>query len=288
MRNVCGITGWMILFIAGCGGLDINMLSSNKDVTQAFKMAKAATKIGTAAIPINTEKEIQIGRVVAARVAGRYGIYHDPGLTHYVALVGLAAVLSSDRTDLVYHFAILDTDEANAFAAPGGYIFVTRGTLRELENEAQLAAVLAHEVAHVARRHIIKAVQKANLTAAVTSSAADVMDVKGELFKNVTNFATDMVFKGLSREDEYEADRFGTEYAYRVGYQPSGLKEFLEHLQSTGAAKDRSGASQLFATHPKPSDRIKELDKVIREKGLASVNLPRLSDRYRNEITIRN
>ena len=274
-------TGWLILCLSlsSCAGLENISISGYKPLENAFKGVKAANRIGTAALPISDEKEIQIGQVVAARVASRYGIYSDDALTKYISLVGQSLALRSGRVEIPYHFAILDSDEVNAFAAPGGYIFITKGILKKIQNEAQLAGVLAHEISHVAERHVVKAIRKANITAAVIKSGADYMAVGGELFEAVANKSTELVFRGLDRGDELESDRLGVEMSTRVGYAPKGLKEFLHVLK--GHEKSRKmGVQDLLATHPKLGDRMIQLSEFMEGEGLSKKAGPLLADRF--------
>ncbi len=117
--------------------------------------------IGAAALPIGPEKEKEIGFGIAATVIGRYHMVNDPALTHYVNLVGQAVAQQSIRGDEIqFHFGVLDTDDVNAFAAPGGFILVTRGALALMDNEAELAGVLAHEVGHVDQKHVLKEIRR--------------------------------------------------------------------------------------------------------------------------------
>jgi len=129
----------------------------NVDLDRALK---AGGQLVKAAKPMNFKQEHLLGRQVAARIAGNFGVWNDKSWTLYVNLVGRALAPYSERPDIKYRFAILDTDDVNAYAAPAGYIFITRGLLKKLDSEAQLAGVLGHEIAHVARKHIVKEVQK--------------------------------------------------------------------------------------------------------------------------------
>ncbi len=267
--------------LAACAGLEnINLESKDTGVQNVFKGIKAANRIGIAALPISDEKEIQIGQVVAARVAAKYPVWENAPVTKYVNLLGQALAHQSGRTEIPYHFAVLDSDEINAFAAPGGYIFINRGTIKAAKNEAELAGVLAHEISHVAERQIVKALRKQNITTAVAKSGEDYLKVGGEMFEAVANAASDMVFRGLDRTDELDADRRGTDIAARVGYAPGGLKQFLEVIKAREAAKGKAPGHDLGATHPKPSDRIAQLGDYLKKEGLAEDAGPTVTDRF--------
>ncbi|TAK03461.1 MAG: peptidase [Candidatus Manganitrophaceae bacterium] len=263
----------VFLIAAGCAGVDLKRIDPNRALQSAVQLAQAA-------VPIDTEKEIKIGRGVAAKIAGKFGIDSDPALTRYVALVGTAVAGLSDRADLPYRFAVLNSDTINAFAAPGGFIFVTRGAIRQAKDEAELAGILAHEVAHVTQRHVVKEIQKANLIGAAGSVGATALDTDPKLFEKVADFAADLLFKGLAKEDEYEADRLGTEYASRLGYFPLGLRDFITSLASQRPGEDKSKAAMLFATHPKPADRVAMIDRYLGQHPLPTAGRPRLAGRF--------
>src|SRR5437879_4651846 len=127
------------------------------------KVVSGGAKLAQAVGGLSDEEEIQIGREVAANLAARYGLVEDAAKVHYVNLVGQVVVSRCDRKKIPYHFGILHTSEINAMATPGGYVFITQGLLDSLKDESELAGVLAHEVTHIARQHIVKAIREANL-----------------------------------------------------------------------------------------------------------------------------
>ena len=147
----------------------------------------------------------------------------------------------SDRPNLTYHFAILNSQEQNAFAASGRYVFVTIGLLRTLKNEAELAGVLANEVAHVTQKHMLNTIRRGAILANVSEFTLSAMDKNPEMFSNVIDEITDKLFtNGLDKDLEYEADVYGIEFAYRAGYNPNGLQDYLKTLQAQeGHAQSR-------------------------------------------------
>jgi predicted Zn-dependent protease len=207
-------------------------------------------------------------------------VIEDYELTRYVNLVGNTVARKSDRPNLNYHFAVLDTDIINAFACPGGYIFVTRGTLNIIDSESELAAVLAHEVAHVAKKHIVKEIEKTKFLSAGTRVAGDLLNAGSQTFEAVTSIGTDFLFKGLSRSDEYEADRYSLVYSSSAGYEPTSLVTFLEKLKSEGSGSNSGGLALLFSTHPKVDDRLSRASTAMSELGLRDLRGVSLSDRY--------
>jgi predicted Zn-dependent protease len=235
-----------------------------------------------AVLPIETEEEVNIGRGVAATLAGYYTLERDPALTDYVNKVGLSVASSSPRSDIRYRFGVLASDQVNAMATPGGYIFVTRGALALMQDEAELAGVLAHEVAHVNRKHVVKEIQKRARTALGAEIAKEALDPKGETFDAVVGLGTNVLFLGLSREDELEADRLGVTYAAQAGYDPRGLKRFVEKLQKNAS---KPVLKTLTATHPKPADRLKEIERTAgKVGGKGGTARPTLAERFKASV----
>ena len=166
------------------------------------------------------------------------GAYDDPKLLRYINLVGQAVADVSNRPDIEYHFAILNTESPNAFATPGGYVFVSIGLLRMVENEAQLAGVLAHEVAHISQKHALQTLGRSRSLQGLSALTLTVMDKNPGLFDKLIDEVSNVLFtKGLDKNLEFEADRYGREFAYRMGY-------FLG--DGTGAGKGRQVASVIL------------------------------------------
>jgi len=255
--------------------LDLGDLDMQKVVSGGTKLAKAGGGM-------SDEEEIQIGREVAANLAARYGLVEDGAKVHYVNLVGQAVVNHSERKKLPYHFGILHTAEINALATPGGYIFITQGLLESLKDESELAGVLAHEVTHVARQHIVKAIRQANLLEGgqeLTSAAGK--DVSS--YAQLSDYSVNLLSKGLSRDDELEADKLGTILAAKAGYDASGLKRSIEAL----AAKQKADLflAHFNKTHPPPKERLKVIDKAIRSNHLG-IGGQRLDKRFAQRLRI--
>ncbi len=225
-----------------------------------------------ASTDIDEPEEIELGRAVASALGSRYTLLRDEPLTRYVALVGNSVALQSDRPDLRYYFGVLDTDEVNAFAAPGGYVFITRGTLRLMRDEATLAAVLGHEVGHIALKHHLETIKDQKKTAVGSSVGKNLIrlgsgfipGVGGTVASTVINSpvldlamdgAVNLVLKGWSRGEEEQADGVGFKYATRAGYDPAGLRNFLKAVQDSGS---QPSTSAFFSTHPATAERLKE------------------------------
>lgn len=227
-------------------------------------------------LPIGYEEEQVIGQAIALQVIARYGgVYDQPGLTRYVNLVGRSVAVTCDRADIEYRFAVLNHDSINAFAAPAGYIFVTRGLLKTIRNEAELATVLGHEIGHVTQKHILDVIQRSKQIAGVAEAGLAYANKNPDAFKNVIDGAVKKLLdEGLDQSKELESDRLGVVFASRVGYDPAAYVAFLDRLR-TLKGDDRA----FFKTHPNFSDRLAVVQSTIREQGLkASGSL--LADRF--------
>ncbi|MBI1283061.1 MAG: M48 family metalloprotease [Thiobacillus sp.] len=207
------------------------------------------------------EEENRIGRQISGNLLGAVPLVRDDALQRYVNLVGNWVALQSGRADITWRFGVLDTDDINAFAAPGGYIFVTRGLYRLLDNEAELAGVLGHEIAHVARKHHLKVLKQSSLISALGQVAGSKAQNSDQLVQNLIGNGAEIMARGLDKNAEYEADRYGMVFAARAGYEPWGLPEVLQDMAALPAKDERT--SLLYKTHPHPADRISELGKSV-------------------------
>ncbi len=231
--------------------------------------------------PIGYEEEKAIGGRLAVEVFNRYGgSYNDPKLLRYVNFVGQAVAEVSNRPDIDYHFAILNTEFPNAFATPGGYVFVSIGLLRMVENEAQLAGVLAHEVAHITKKHALQTLERSRSLQGISSLSLAVMDKDPGLFDKLIDEVSNVLFtKGLDKELEFEADKYGREFAYRTGYYPGGLKKFIRKL---GTSTENQG-SIFMSTHPTSGERYTLLQETSSRYKRASL-YPTLGTRFKTAL----
>jgi len=230
------------------------------------------------------EAEILFGRELSARILGNYSLLDDEKINRYVNLVGKGVALYAGRTELRYHFGVLDSDKINAFAAPGGYIFITRGALEKMENEAQLAAVLAHEIAHIVKRHVVK---ELNIRGDEGSGSAGIASLIGGptgslrgALEQALDDAADIIFnKGYKVKDEIEADRVGILLASVAGYDPSALKEFLNNAKSF-EKEDKTYKGE----HPIFEVRMREINKTLEANRLQDVKKAKARDRFYENI----
>ncbi len=249
---------------------------------QTAKIAQKSVELGQAVLqPIGYKEELTIGGSLALEAVHKFGgIYKNPVLQNYVNLVGKSLAEVSERPEIDYHFAILNTDQPNGFATPGGYVFVSVGLLRLLQNEAQLAGVLGHEIAHIAQKHALKTLQRSKILSGMSGLTMAALNKDDGMLNKVILEASNMIFThGLDKDLEFEADKLGMEYAYRMGYHPSGLKGFLDILGKSSLLK----SSIFFSTHPSIPDRLLGLGQLLPQyKGVD--HYPSLPTRYQSRI----
>jgi predicted Zn-dependent protease len=235
-------------------------------------------------LTITPEEEQQIGEMVSQRIRDRYGVMQDKAVHRYVTLVGTVLAQASTQPKRAWRFVVLDTDGVNAFAAPGGYIHVTRGALGLIRDEAELAGVLGHEIIHVTERHTAEALQKSKLSS-MGIDAGSARAPGGELSKAVlvglADRATEMVLAGFGRSEELESDQKGVALANKVGYAPAALRAFLVRLEERNAGVTQKQG--LFASHPEMKERIDRLATLA--ASLAPASTATLEARYREVIT---
>ncbi len=242
------------------------------------RIARTAGGAAAGSFAMGLAKERQIGREVAAVVTGRWQPVSNAALNDYVNLVGTVVAQQSPRyTELPFRFAVLDTDEINAFAAPGGYIFVTRGALELMESEAELAGVLGHEIAHVDQKHVLEQVRKGNM---ITGAASE-NDLDGPVMDKAVETLAGVIFKGLDRGSELESDSLGMLYAAAAGYRPDGLVTFVRRLQANETSPRRGRfLSEMRATHPAAADRVAALDRQGPAARIDMASGQLLADRF--------
>jgi predicted Zn-dependent protease len=262
--SICVVVAITVL-IPACTTTDmgslvqVGMLAAGQDAETAAQAGKATTSLAGAVTPMTLESEQSLGGGIAVQAYSQIGKRHaDEELQRYVNLVGRTVAANGQRPEVTYAFAVLDNPDPNAFAGPGGYIFITKGSLRVMKNEAELAGVLAHEVAHIAKKHMIQTYRRASLVSALQESAA-AFDKNAAQYKELVDAATDTLFdKGLDKKFEFEADTVGTEIAVISGYDPKGLVNFLKKLETVTDSK-----GGWFKTHPPLSERVNKLNTLL-------------------------
>lgn len=226
-------------------------------------------------------EEIRFGREVAARLIGRYGLYNNDTLTKYVNLVGLSLAAYSNRPELKYYFAVLNTSEINAYAAPGGYIFITKGAIDKMQDESELAGVIAHEMSHINGKHVVKELDIKATEGSATAGLARLIGGGTEsarlAFSKAVDQAMDTLFRtGYKREDEIQADKGSVMLCAVSGYDPAGLIRYFERIS---AAKGKP-TEVLDRTHPAYDTRIVLLKDTIKSAAIDSAALKTHKDRF--------
>jgi len=239
----------IILFLIALSGCAVNPVTGESDF-----------------VLMSEDEEISIGRQNHAKIIQQYGLYENPALQEYVQKVGDKLAAKSHRSNLIFRFTVLDSHEINAFALPGGYIYITRGLLAYLSNEAELAAVLGHEIGHVTARHAVRQQSTAaatGLLAAVLASQAG-FNGAGDLLNTI---GTALV-RGYGRDNELESDRLGAEYLAKTGYDPLAMIEVIKVLKNQEIydkalakkeGREPNAYHGVFATHPENDKRLQEV-----------------------------
>ncbi|HZK19474.1 MAG TPA: M48 family metalloprotease [Treponemataceae bacterium] len=252
-------------FFAGASGV--------VEPEMAVRLADTGIKISKTLEVITPSQEYYIGRAVAGSILGRYELVDSPMMESYLNKICMSLVINSPIPEIYngYHVAIIDSENINAFATPGGHILVTSGLIRATANEEELAAVIAHEIAHIQCKHAIKAIKSTRATSAITATASTVIAAGDN--KNLKNLVdgfgdtiddviSTMIDSGYSQSTEFEADETGMQLLYFAGYNPYAMRKMLVALEKNiGNSKAGFGS-----THPSPNNRIKNIKKA--EKNL--------------------
>jgi len=237
---------------------------------QAQSIVKSAEAVDKTMEDITPEQEYYIGRAVGATVVSTYKVYDNAEANEYLNVLGQTVALYSDMPETFkgYHFLILETDEINAFAAPGGFIFISRGMLHLCKTEDDVAAVVAHEIGHVQLKHAIKAIKSSRLTSALTtiavegtkSFAGETLSSLTEAFEgSITDITKTMMNSGYARGQEKEADKAAITILKRMGYRQGALIDVLERMGRLLETDHRG----FGATHPPAGKRIADLREIV-------------------------
>jgi predicted Zn-dependent protease len=206
--------------------------------------------------------EAGVGQGVAEQITQEYPVYNNAEVGRYIGSLGEKIVSVCDRRDVAYRFTVLDSPIVNAFAAPGGYVYVTTGLLAKASNEAEVVAVLSHEVGHVVARHSAQRIQ----TQFAIGLAAELsgLNKSSRLFQDMVGLGANLALQGYSRENELEADYYGALYTSRLGYDPNAEVTFFRKLEKE-QGKSPDILMSWFSSHPPTDARIREFEKVKSE-----------------------
>lgn len=286
-----------LLTLTGCqavkqGAADLIASTGKVSREDAQSLVKTAEVLRSTFAEITEEEEYYIGRATAALILSKYKPFRNEALNAYVNVMGTVLAYNSDRPETYggYHFLVLDTDEVNAMAAPGGFIFVTKGLVKRCADEETLAAILAHEIGHVAERHGLQSIKKSRLLDAfkVIGSEASRQFNSEELAKVTSIFegvlgdvVETLVERGYDRKFEYEADKLALSFTVRTGYAPGGLAEFLTGMDEH---KPEGPAAGWFKTHPSPADRLARVKTETAALGAAPAKLDVRTARFAEAV----
>lgn len=241
--------------LLGLAGAALTVHAQTFDLNKLFDVGKDLV----AATGMSEERELEVGREVAGRLLGAAPLVNDPAVQQYVNRVGRWIAVQSERPDLPWRFGVIEASAINAFAAPGGTVLVTRGLYEMLDTESELAAVLAHEMGHILRRHHVRVMQK---SAALSAGARLAQrEDRSAVLNNLIGSGAEVFARGLDKSAEFEADRIAVVLAARAGYSPYGLVSVLHKLDALGA--DDGALALMFKTHPPPGERLAALATVL-------------------------
>lgn len=269
-----------LLSIAIAAAIGLTLTGTSPAAAENWRTRASAAESATVT-ESDIAAEITFGRAIAARILGRHKAYDNPALIRYVNLVGASLALSTNRPELDFHLMILDTDEINAYAAPGGYIFITKGALKYMKDESELAGVLAHEVAHITEKHIVKDLK---IKGADESGVSDLAKLAGgssgaarAAFGQAVEKGLELIFKDeYKREDELDADKTGASISALSGYDPTGLTRYLSRIKPL---KEKT-PPPADSTHPSFDTRIAQVNDVIKKDGINFNALAKNSNRF--------
>ena len=227
---------------------------------------------------MSESQEIALGEQMDKQVRQEMGIYNDPELQRYVEQIGLRLARVSERPNLPWHFAVVDEPAVNAFALPGGYIYLTRGILPFLDNEAQLAGVLGHEIGHVTARHSAQQYTKAT-SASVGLTLLNIFVPESRPLGGLAESGLGLLFLKYGRDDERQADSLGVQYSARNQWDPKGVAEMLTTLARLDEASGSSkGVPNWLSTHPAPADRVQEVQASVQQASATIAGAPALNE----------
>ena len=246
------------------------------------QQGQSLIKVGQAAdktfADITPEQEYYIGRAVGATIVSKFKVYDNDRAVEYVNLVGQSLALASTKPETYrgYHFLILDSDEINAFAAPGGFIFLSRGMLRLCKSEDDLAAVLAHEIGHIELQHALRAIKGSRLTGALTTLAVEgaksfggeqLAQLTAAFEGSITDITGTLMNSGYARKQESQADASAIRITKAMGYAPHALVRVLEEMEK----QLKPDGHDFAATHPPPEARLADIKKLIGATGPTTI-----------------
>jgi predicted Zn-dependent protease len=283
--------------LAGCAGAPamVSTALARMDVNDVQNLYQQTRDFSQKWREVSPAEEAALGAGIASNMLGAAPLWPDRKAQQYVNTVGHWVAQQSERADLDWHFAVLDDSDLNAFALPGGYVFITRGLLLSLRNEAELAGVLGHEIAHVVRKHHLQAMRSQSFWQYAGGLGGFVLDKNAGTVPGVdprlvewgtrtARAATEVYARGLDKDAEFEADRMGVVLAARAGYDAYGLPAVLQTLQAVNP--NAPALALLFKTHPSFDARLDALAQVMTADFDRFDGQPTLAQRFRANVAL--
>ncbi len=246
---------WLFIFILLITGCAINPVTGDRDL-----------------VTVSESDEIAQGAKYHQSIIAQYGVYNDPALQAYVNQIGQALAAKSHRKHLKFHFTVLDSPDINAFALPGGYIYITRGIMAYLNSEAEIAGVLGHEIGHVTARHSVR--QQSGQLASNLLNVFVTLVTGSEAMGQLSNQLTTGIVRGYGRDHELDADELGAQYLHKVGYNPESMLDVIavlknQEIYEKALAKKQNREANIyhgvFSTHPKNDQRLKTVVRAAKK-----------------------
>ena len=232
-------------------------------MTKTSRLAALALAVAGAGCGVSTQQEVQMGQQYSQQIAQQLPLIQDPEINRYINVIGDSIAHLSDDRNLDWHFYVVDSKEVNAFAVPGGFVYVNRGLIERATKMDELAGVLGHEIGHVTHRHSVKQMEKMQgAQIGVTLGCVLLRACESQAANAAINIGANAIFAKFSRQDESEADAAGVEYTTRAGIDPRGIPEMFQILLDERKTAP-SGVEAWFSTHPLEEDRIAATDKLI-------------------------
>ncbi len=271
-RSIVTFASVLLLTISPLSPLSVQAFDLDKLKDKVEKLKEQKKQLDLATGNVSRKEEVNIGRNVMSGLLGAAPLVEHEGLQHYVNKVGRWIALQSKRPKLPWTFGVINSQNINAFAAPGGYIAITLGLYQLFENEDQLAAVLAHEISHVIEKHHLEAIQKSTQRELLGALAVKATDKKHrDKMQKLVNAGVQIYARGLDKKFEFGADRRGIVLAARAGYDPYALLDVFTTLRSI--KPDDASMTVFLNTHPPLADRVRTLDALM-ERHLSDFQLP--------------
>jgi predicted Zn-dependent protease len=237
----------------------------SRHIGRAAATAAAALALTLGGCAISTQQEIEMGSQYAQQINQQLPIVSDPEVNRYINVLGDSIAGLTSRGELQWHFYIVDSREVNAFAVPGGFIYVNRGLIERADRMDELAGAIGHEIGHVVRRHSIKQMEKAqNANVGVTLACVLTRVCESPAAQAAINVGANAVFAKFSREDETEADAEGVKNVVRAGIDPRGMVDLFQVLLEERQSRP-AGVEAWFLTHPLEEDRIREVSALVQQ-----------------------